>query len=941
VSDARTNTNTPPPPADPKAVQTELTAAGFAKIDRDLAFLTHCFREMLEDLGEKELARHVAEGTWTGQAVPPVEPTSRYPERIGQVYSIAFQLLNMVEENAAASTRRAREAALGLAGEPGLWGRYLRELKAAGMKGPDIADALPAIRVEPVLTAHPTEAKRATVLEQHRAIYALMERMDANNLSPAGRAALKDEVKAALERLWRTGEILVSKPEVADERENLMYYLVEVFPEVIRGVDARLRQAWADAGLDPSLVASHQDMPKLRFGFWVGGDRDGHPMVTPDVTRQTLRALRRGAITVLRRQLDRLAEQLSLSVHGQRVPPELTGLLERLAEQHPSMARDVARRETEEPWRQAALLMKHHLPADADAGPDADGDGEARYESPADLVDDLRTLRGTLERVGAKRLALHDVDPVLRAVDTYGFHLAALDIRQNSRFHDRAMSQLLAAARVPDGASFADWPEEKRLELLNAELSTPRPFARLHNGIGHEAEDVLDCYRVVRKHIARHGRAGVGSLIVSMTHRLSDLLAVYVLAREAGLARFEEDGLVCPIPVVPLFETIDDLQRSAGLLDGFLAHEVTRHSLIAQSKRGRRVQQVMLGYSDSTKDSGIFSSQWELNRGTRAMLEVAGKHNVTLRFFHGRGGTISRGAGPTHRFLEALPAGAHNGDVRMTEQGETIAQKYANVSTAAYNTELLLAGVTSVALLAGKAAAPDAQLVALGDRIAAESRKVYRDLLAADGFIPFFTQATPVDALEHSSIGSRPSRRTGTRTLDDLRAIPWVFSWNQSRFYLPGWFGLGTALQAVKTDDPAGFAKLSESVKAWPLLRYVLVNVETNLSSADPEIMTEYAALVGDHAIRDRFLLNVLGEFELTRQLVDELLGGGAVSRRPRMLKTLRLRDARLRVLHRQQIDLLRRWRAARETDPTAAGKLLPQLLLNVNAIASGLRTTG
>jgi phosphoenolpyruvate carboxylase len=911
----------------------DLTIPGFAKIDRDLAFLTDCFREVLVELGEEELAEHLGAQTWSVDP-PRANDPDDHPERLGQVHSIAFQLLNMVEENVAAQTRRTRETQQGITAEAGLWGHYLRKLRAARIDATTITMALPGIRVEPVLTAHPTEAKRATVIEQHREIFRLLERRDDPVSTPSEQQAIRERIKAALERLWRTGEILLSKPEVADERDNLMYYLREVCPDALDEVDRRFRAAWSDAGLDPSLIRWTEQWPKLRFGFWVGGDRDGHPMVTADVTRQTLLALRDAAIEVIDRRLQRLAEHLTLSIHGQSPPPQLSWLIDRLAASHPQEAIEIRRRATEEPWRQAVLLMRAHLPPPA--GQDA---ATGSYDGVGPLRDDLRLLASTLEQVGARRLVEADLFPVLRSLDTFGFHLAALDIRQNSRFHDRAMAELLAAARVPDAERWADWTEPQRLELLNRELLSPRPFTRQWAGIGAHAEHMLEAHRVVRRHADAFGREGIGAFIVSMTHRLSDLLTVYVLMREAGLATFGESGLVVSHPVVPLFETIDDLQRSPTLLDAFLSHPVTRRSMPRVG--GRRVQQVMLGYSDSTKDSGIFASQWELARAERAMVAVAHKHQVRLRFFHGRGGTISRGAGPTHRFLEALPPHALGGDVRLTEQGETVAQKFANLTTAAYNLELLLAGVTAVTLLSEQAPLPEPEVMRAGDRLAAISRQCYRELLETDGFIRFFTSATPVDALEHSSIGSRPARRTGARSLDDLRAIPWVFSWNQSRFYLPGWYGLGTALQQMKREHADEYELLRDAVTGWPLLRYVLTNVETNLASANADLMHEYADLVEDEAVRTRLGGLIHDEFERTREHVSELLGGELARRRPRMWKTLRLRDGRLQVLHRQQIRLLRQWRAARAASHPDADRLLPEVLLNVNAIASGLRTTG
>ena len=965
------------PHQDPAATQSNLVARGFAAIDDDLKYLVGCFREVLEELGEGQLARHLddvravpdddeygdggrsASGENDDDAAGP-----SVPERVAQVDSIWFQLLNMVEENASQQVRRLRENDLGADAEPGLWNRVLSRLKQHGLSDVQVAEALPHVRVEPVLTAHPTEAKPTTVIEQHRAIYRLLEDRESALRTDAERRQHREATKAALERLWRTGEILLQKPDVSAERANLLFYLRDVFPEALDGLDLRLRRTWAAAKLDPALMSGTDHMPQVRFGLWAGGDRDGHPHVTHETTRETLGELRRGAVASLSRSLLRLSEKMSLSAFVQRPPHALTARVRELAASHPAVYEQTRLRHPDEPWRQSALLMRAHLPPRdvTYVEPPHPGKPPRHYADAAELTADLKLLRQSLADVGAGRLAEADVDPVVRRAESLGFHLAKLDVRQNSAYHDKAMAQLLAAANFPGGGDWADWTEDRRLELLDRELGGPRPFARFGRRIGPECDELLATYRVLANHIDTFGAGGLGSLIVSMTHRLSDLLTVYIFAREAGVARYHYDAdagtgaLVCPLPVVPLFETLEDLQASPGLMRSFLAHPVTRASmasrpgrppsLLAGGEGTLPVQQVMLGYSDSNKVSGILSSQYALHQAQDELTRIGEEVGVRLRFFHGRGGTISRGAGPTHRFLESLPPLSLGGDVRLTEQGETVAQKYANPATATYNLELLVAGVTGVTLTnratRGSAVHEPHPLEATVARLSEESQAAYRDLIHANGFMTFFSGATPIDVLEQSNIGSRPARRTGQRTLDDLRAIPWVFSWNQSRFYLPGWYGTGTALAALQADDAGAFDRLAAGAGDWPFLKYVLTNVETNLASADVELMRAYASLVGDEAVRGEFFDRVLAEFERTERMLNAIFGGEALpERRPRMVKTLKLRDARLRVLHQQQIDLLARWRPLRERDSAAADELLPQLLLNVNAIASGLRTTG
>jgi phosphoenolpyruvate carboxylase len=347
----------------------------------------------------------------------------------------------------------------------------------------------------------------------------------------------------------------------------------------------------------------------------------------------------------------------------------------------------------------------------------------------------------------------------------------------------------------------------------------------------------------------------------------------------------------------------------------------------------------MVGYSDSNKDSGIFASQWGLQKAQARLAQLGRDAGVRIRFFHGRGGTVSRGAGPTHRFLEALPNHSLGGDIRLTEQGETIAQKFGHSVTATYNLELLLAGVTATTIEHERSAPQSPPLAPVLERLSRSSQQAYRRLLDAEGFLTFYRQATPIDALEHSRIGSRPSRRTGKPSLADLRAIPWVFSWNQARFYVPGWFGAGSGLKEL-TEVELG--EIKEQLRTWPFLYYVLTNIESSIASTDLELMQAYATLVEDNALRERFMKIIVDEWNLTREILEKLRGAALADRRPRMLRTLQLRAEALRVLHLQEIHLLKKWRACRAAgDETAAEKMLPDLLLSINAIASGLRTTG
>lgn len=924
---------------------------GFEKIDADLAYLMGAFQEVLAETGDSALA---AQLPYVGGR--PVKAGRALSPRGVQAFSISFQLLNAVEENAAAQIRRLYESSNGLAAEPGLFGSNLRRLVDAGKSAREIVAALPCLRVEPVLTAHPTEAKRLTVLEQHRALYLLLVKRENNMWTPVERWDLHEEIKAALERLWRTGEIQLVKPTVARERDSLTYYFLNIFPAALHQLDRRLIHAWKAVGLSPAALSDPATFPRLRFGTWVGGDRDGHPFVTPQVTAETFAILRRNALELLGRQLAAIERALSLAASIQKPPARMNRRMQVLSNLLGERAAPLLAGNEGEPWRQFVSLLSARLPLEANPA-------FTRYENAHELAADLRILRTSLCDIGAARLAGQVVDPVLRSCEVFGFHLAALDIRQNSALHDRAINQILKACGEKQ-ADFAAWSEEKRVTFLEEELQSAAPRLRQAESAGPDAAAAVGALRAVAKELAVNGPGAVGTFVLSMTRSVSDLLAVYFLAREAGLVADAKDGPVCRIQVAPLLETLDDLERGESIVEGFLASPVTARSVRLHNRNDRElarkglepgsagkralviearpVQTVMLGYSDSNKDCGIIASQWALNRAQVAILRAAESHGVAVRFFHGRGGTIGRGAGPTHRFLEALPAGALSLDFRATEQGETIAQKYANLITATNELELLAAGTLNYSLLRTKPHKEVEPMSSVVSTLAAESTAAYRALLQRKGFLEFHRAATPIDAIEASQFGSRPSRRSGAKSLEDLRAIPWVFGWSQSRFFLPGWYGAGTALEALEKRDPAAFATLGTSLRSWPFLRYLITNIETSHASVDPDITVRYAAMVPKAALRREFMGMIEGEFARTDRMICRLLGAGRDKRRPRLAKTLESRNEALRPLHFTQIQLLLKWRKLLAAGKgREAARVLPDLLATVNAIAGGLKLTG
>ncbi len=912
-------------------IGTPLREHGFRVLEEDLQYLMEAFGAVLRRMGEPALADRLP---WVGKALDPEDKPNR---ALGQAFSIAFQMLNIVEERAAAQVRRLREKKAGPQAEKGLWADNLEFMRRLEVSEDDLLSVLRAVRVEPVLTAHPTEAKRETVRERHLEIYSLMNRHENAAYTPREQARIQSQLETQIENLWRTGEIHVTRPTIDAELQNALHYLREVFPEALARAHIHLREAWEAAGYNPEKV---DDLPPLiRFGTWIGGDRDGHPFVTDEVTRKALVSLRKNALRVHRRALERLGYEAPLSSLFQSTPPALQALITRLSDSlktEPSV--DVAyimERNREEPWREAAFLMRAKVLLGFDK-PEC----PAGYASPDELDADLVTFADTLREVGAAGIVREFIVPFRRSLQAFGFHSANLDVRQNSAFHEKALDQLLHCAGVSGERRFSTWSLEEKRALLERELLSPRPFLSPGISAGPEADTVLACYRVLADHRSRHGNAGLGALIVSMTRCVEDLLTVYILAREAGLMVWTDAGLCSPLPVTPLFETMDDLEQGPGIVEEFMSHPVTKRSMAAEGSSPSF--QMMVGYSDSNKDCGILASQWALHRAQTELAATVKKHGASPVFFHGRGGTVGRGAGPTHWFMEALPHGSLTGFLRMTEQGETIAQKYAHLGSAVYNFELLMASASGAsARHRFRPARPDPTREVM-DRLADWSRDAYRALLHAPGFMTFFRQATPIDALENARIGSRPARRTGQSTLDDLRAIPWVFSWTQSRFYLPGWYGAGSALERLKNEDPAGYAILAEHLPSSAFLRYVLTNIESSLVSANEGLMRDYAALVPEVEVRERFLDLILAEFHRTRTILEELFNGPIAKRRPRLAYTLAIREEPLKVLHAQQIALLKLWRErVKAGNAEAVEEMLPDLLISVNAVASGLRTTG
>lgn len=905
----------------------------------DLEFLLTSLKEILEQNGEAEIAKDIP---FINKF--PFKNGAEMSAKHVQLYSLVFQLVNMVEVNAAVQNRRTTENDKALYEVNGLFAKNIKELIKNNVSVESILEKLPETVVEPVLTAHPTEAKRATVLDHHRELYLQIVSLENKMFSESELRNIRHNIKLSLYRLWKTGEIYLEKPDVSSEIRNIMHYLVNVFPEVIPVLDRRLVQAWVACDLDKDQLLENHAFPQINFGNWVGGDRDGHPLITDKVTHETLRSLRLNAFVVLKRKLTRLVKQLSFTCALEDCSQEFQARIDQLKVDLGEMGEAAFDRNKGESFRQYVNLLLAKLPVNIERGHATElSEHEGSYTRSKELKKDLELLKKELVKFGASSIAYDDVNLAVRCAEIFGFHLAKLDVRQNSAFHDKAIEQLLTAAQFEE-TNFSEWSEEKRVAFLTEELKSNRPFTHQKAELGPNADAVISCYRVVEEHTSKYGTKGIGSFIVSMTRTLSDLLSVYLLAREAGLTEMTEEGLVCKIPVVPLLETIEDLENGPEILEKWLSHEFTQRSLKyiqVESEAAKPAQQIMVGYSDSNKDGGIIASQWNLYKAQYKLTEIGNKFDVMLTFFHGKGGSISRGSGPTHYFIKALPHQAVQGNIRLTEQGETIAQKYENKVNAEYNLELLVANSLTKRLMDEKTDKSYHPLADILDNLAKESKVHYEKLTHEEGFIEYFRHATPIDAIETSKIGSRPAKRTGASTLEDLRAIPWVFSWSQARYHMTSWYGVGTALTNLKENDPENYEKFKKATKSDIFIRYVLTNVDTSLAATDEAVIEMYAELVNTPEVKEKFKELFLSELKRTRTILMDLLGRPIEERRRNHYYSNHLRAPLMSHLHQKQTQLLKLWREAKKNESTEKDAIQTELMLTINAIASAMRNTG
>ncbi len=808
---------------------------------------------------------------------------------------------------------------------PGSLDLALSRIDRAAPDGADVEDALRDALVSPVFTAHPTEVRRKTVFEVQARVIDLIRRRDRTNLDPAERSAWDADLWRTVLTLWQTALLRLERPRLSDEiTESLAYYglsLFDVVPALDDAVRRALRERWPDRDLLPR--------PIVRPGSWVGGDRDGNPFATADALEL---AVNRQAATALARYLDEvdgLGVELSMSIRLVQPTPPLLALAD---------AAGPSTFSADEPYRRALQGVHARLAATAQRllgevpAPHRPHAALPPYAGPGDLLADLCSVDDSLRSHGAAVLADDRLARLRHTVEAFGFHLCGLDLRQNAAVHEEVLADLLAWAGVTDDYRGLD--EGHRVAVLVDEMHTRRPLTSPDAALAPRTHDELAVGRAAARAIDRLGPDAVPTYVVSMCESVSDVLEVALLLKEAGLTGASGHAPGQP-GIVPLFETIDDLNRAGRVMADLLA--VPRYrSMLASSGD---IQEVMLGYSDSNKDGGYLAANWAVYRAEVDLVEVCRRAGVRLRLFHGRGGTVGRGGGPSYEAILAQPAGSVRGSVRVTEQGEVRAARYAEPGTARRHLEALVAATLESSLLDVEGLGDDAaEAYALMDDLAASARRAYRALVyETDGFVDWFRAATPVTEIAELNIGSRPASRTASTRIEDLRAIPWVFSWTQARILLPGWYGTGTALADWVGDDVARLDRLRDLHARWPFLRTVLSNMDMVLAKSDLNVARRYAGLVPDPDLRDRIFDRITAEHERTMRVLLQITGGNRlVADNPALARSLRYRFPYLDTLNHLQVGLLARWRAGDHHDLTKRG-----IQLTINGLATALRNSG
>jgi phosphoenolpyruvate carboxylase len=838
---------------------------------------------------------------------------------LGRAFTAYFYLANVTEQ-----THRLDEFASRTRGDRGWMERTIDQIEEAGLEVADVEALLDRLELRPVFTAHPTEASRRSILTKLNHVADLLERRLDPRSTEADKRRIDRRMAEVIDLMWQTDEIRKDRPDPMDETTSVIFFFDELFsgaiPEVLDDYAAQMKRLGIDVRVDRSPI---------RFGSWVGGDRDGNPFVTAEVTRAALAAQHEHGLRNVIAVVESLASDLSTSSRIVNVNSELLASIAADREDLPDVYQRFGDLNAEEPYRLKIAYIHQRLVNTQRSLAFGDTIGQQTgYRSVAELLEDVGQIYRSLVDNRGGLVATGLVARVMRTIATFGFRLATLDIRQIATKHHEALGELYDRL----GVAYNDLSDDARTRLLTGELSSRRPMATSTAQLSDATAETLGVFQTIREAKDRYGEDVIESYVISMTRGVDDVLAAAVLAREAGL--IDAPGRLADIGFVPLLETTQELRKAGQILDELLCVEPYREMLALRGD----VQEVMLGYSDSNKHGGITTSQWEIYKAQQGLRDVANRHGVTLRLFHGRGGTIGRGGGPTHEAILAQPFGTVDGPIKITEQGEVISDKYGLEDLAARNLELALSAVIEASLLHR---APRQSREQLGqwyeamDAMSEAAYGTYRELIEDPGLVDYFLSATPVETLGAMNIGSRPSRRQGGGgSLDDLRAIPWVFGWTQSRQIVPGWFGVGAGLVAARD---AGYGDdLGRMYENWSFFSTFISNVEMTLAKTDLVIAKRYVSALVSPEHRHLFD-SIEREYETTVEQVLSITGGRTLlDTHPILRRTLSVRGTYLEPLHHIQVNLLERSRLV-EDDPV----LRRALLLTVNGIAAGLRNTG
>jgi phosphoenolpyruvate carboxylase len=890
--------------------------------------------ELIERVRQLSVAYRLKRDASAGRVLDRLLKNLSGDQTVSVIRAFAYfsHLANIAEDRHHVRRREVHERAGDL--QEGSLAMAFERLFESGLRAGEIAGTLQQSHISPVLTAHPTEVQRKSILDAERAIAELVGERDrlATEREREDNEAL---LRARVTQLWQTRMLRPVKLSVSDEIENALSYYPATF---LREIPRLYRDI--ERGLHGHAVPSF-----LRMGHWIGGDRDGNP----NVGAPTLElALKRQAEVALRHYLTEvhvLGAELSISQTLAGVTPEMTALAQASPDRNPHRE--------DEPYRRALIGVYSRLAATLHelTGTEALRHAVAPqnpYASADEFLAELRIVEASLKHHHASSLIAPRLAPLMRAVQVFGFHLATIDLRQSSDQHEAVVAELLRAARMQ--ADYGALSEPAKRECLLRVLNDPRPLRVPLASYSQHTVDELAVFECARRAVQRFGRDAIRHYIISHTEDVSDLLEVLVLQKEAGLVSGTlDDGARAELIVVPLFETIEDLRQAEPIMRAYYALPGVL-PMVLRSKAGAHPEQdIMLGYSDSNKDGGFFTSNWELYRAETALVSLfeplRKAHGLLLRLFHGRGGTVGRGGGPSYQAILAQPPGTVNGQIRLTEQGEVIASKYAHPEIGRRNLETLVAATLEATLLHPTKTAPKAFLDAAA-QISEASFKAYRTLVyGTPGFTDYFFEATPIREIADLNIGSRPASRKAGRRIEDLRAIPWGFSWGQCRVALPGWAGFGSAIEAW-LGSAAGARKerlalLQKMHKQWPFFRTLLSNLDMVLAKSDLRIAARYVELVEDKKLAKRIFGAVQAEWERTDAMLSLITGEKQrLAGNPSLARSIEHRFPYLDPLNHLQVELMRRYRQQKASDP-GAERVKRGIHISINGIAAGLRNTG